>query len=55
MSADGKFIELAMLAEKIKLEIDALKIDTGSWDGRSLSIAITHLETAMLWLANARK
>lgn len=24
-------------------------------DGRSLSIAATHLETAMLWVANAKK
>lgn len=32
-----------------KLE-DALKILRSAWNGREKSIAITHIETAILWL-----
>jgi hypothetical protein len=35
--------------------IQKLKEKPGSFDGRSISIALTELDTAMLWLANARK
>lgn len=35
-------------------KINGLRSDP-LFDGRSISIAATHLETAMLWVANARK
>ena len=36
-------------------QIARLKGHPDAWDARGLSIALTHLETAMLWLTNARK
>ncbi len=38
--------------EIIKIKLDALK-GNKDYDGRSIAIAITNLETAMLWFANA--
>ena len=41
--------------ETQRLELQALQQSTESrLDKRSLSIAITQLETAMLWIANSR-
>ena len=36
-------------------KIEALKKVPDQYDGRGIAIAITHLETAMLWLTNAKK
>jgi len=37
------------------LRLEAEKADTASLlDKRAIAIAITHLETAMLWIANSR-
>jgi len=35
--------------------ITALKAKPEEFDARGVSIALTHLETAMLWVANALK
>ena len=46
-------LELLITAEQM---IEALRaLNHQSLDGRSLSIALTELQTAQLWLANARK
>ena len=47
-------VKLVQEMETVKLKLDELKKDT-NFDGRALSICITHLETAMLWFANSRK
>lgn len=39
--------------ETVKQQLDRLKGAAG-YDARGLSLAITYLETAMLWFANAR-
>lgn len=36
-------------------QMTALKGKPDSYDGRSLSVAITHAETAQLWFTNAVK
>ncbi len=54
-------IEIVQLLEQAKLKIEqsrGLKFpgtDDGMFDGRAMSIAVTHLETAQLWFANARR
>ncbi len=48
-------VNMVQELEVAKLKLDKFKQDTEHYDGRALSIAITHLETAMLWFANSRK
>jgi hypothetical protein len=51
---DEKAIAIIAAMEIAKQALDLLKADS-QFDGRAVSIAITNLETAMLWVANARK
>lgn len=52
MEEDGILIIQEM--EVVKIKLDELKNNPYK-DSRAISIAITHLETAMLWFANSRK
>lgn len=55
--ADATMLEAIQLLEGAKLKIEmirAAKVEE-RFDGRALSIAVTHLETSQLWVANARK
>lgn len=58
---DALALEVIGLMEQAKDKMDksrGLKFDGADdamFDGRALSIAITHLETAQLWFANARR
>jgi hypothetical protein len=47
-------VRLVMEMEQVKIKLDELK-NNPYHDSRAISIAITHLETAMLWFANSRK
>lgn len=50
-------LQIIMLMEQAKNSMEALramKVDE-QIDGRAMSIAVTHLETAQLWVANARR
>lgn len=50
-------IQIIQLLEQAKNGIEVLraaKVEEAI-DGRALSIAVTNLETAQLWVANARK
>lgn len=52
---ESKDVEIISAMESIKRTLEDLKAEPKNYDGRSLSIAITHLETAQLWFANSRK
>ncbi len=54
--ADTIAIELINLMEAARLRIDQLRTEAAvhGFDVRALSIAMTELETAQLWVANAR-
>ena len=53
---EQKWVELIGQMEVTLQIINGIKAQTpAAADGRALSIAATHLETAMLWVANARK
>lgn len=57
MDTDAAIIEVIQHLELAKNAIElmrAAKVEE-QIDGRSLSIAVTHLETCQLWVANARK
>lgn len=56
-AANTLWLTAVQLSEQAKNAIEALRAarEDESYDGRSLSIATTHLETAQLWLANARQ
>lgn len=52
---DERFFAIIQATEQAKENMDALKADKDAgWDARALSIAVTNLETAQLWVANAR-
>lgn len=55
--SDSVILSIISLMERAKGEIDLLRVAKVEQDvdGRALSIAVTHLETAQLWVANARK
>ena len=55
--ADTIMLEAVQFLEAAKLKIEMLRVSTfaESYDGRALSIAVTNLETAQLWVANARR
>jgi hypothetical protein len=53
-NAEALAVEIISLMEQAKLKMEALRDGRGVWNPRALSIAITELETAQLWLANAR-
>jgi len=57
INADEMLIQTIQLMEQAKNAIEALRAARveETVDGRALSIAVTHLETAQLWVANARK
>jgi hypothetical protein len=57
MDTDKAFMEAIQHLEAAKMVIDAMRLakQEDKIDGRSLSIAITHLETCQLWVANARQ
>ena len=52
-------LEVIMLLEKAVQKVNELrrKVDSDNpeLDARSLSIAVTHIETGQLWVANARR
>jgi hypothetical protein len=58
---DAIAVEVIALPEQAKEKMEGvrgLKFDgteDPTFDGRAVSIAITHLETAQLWFANARR
>jgi hypothetical protein len=58
---DTLFFQIVQFTEQAKDTMNALKalpVDADGMngiDGRAVSIAITHLETAQLWVANARQ
>ncbi len=58
---DTLTVEVVSLLEQAKAKIEATRglkfpgTDDTMFDGRATSIAITHLETAQLWFANARR
>jgi len=49
-----EWIELISAMEMVKQALDGIKANPALADPRGISIAITHLETSMLWVANAR-
>jgi hypothetical protein len=52
---EAQWIELITQMQLALEKINAIKA-AGQWaDPRGLAVAATHLETAMLWVANARK
>lgn len=61
MTRDEVFVEVISLMEQAKAKIEQMRAMSvndavaSGIDGRSLSIAITHLETSQLWVANARQ
>jgi hypothetical protein len=57
MDTDAVIIDVIQHLEQAKNSIELLRVAKveEKIDGRSLSIAITHLETCQLWVANARK
>jgi hypothetical protein len=56
MTDDATVLAIVEALQMQLLTIEALKRDTDSrLDKRALSIAATELETAMLWIANARR
>ena len=58
---DAISLEVIQLMEQAKQKMEGvrgLKFDGSEdtmFDGRAVSIAITHLETAQLWFANGRR
>ena len=52
---EEKDVSIVQQMEACKLRLDELKKEPEKYDGRAISIAITNLETAMLWFANAKK
>jgi hypothetical protein len=53
--ADGLLIDVIMNLEQQLIRIKDEQADaTSSLDKRALAVALTHLETAQLWLANSR-
>jgi len=60
-AVDTLTIEIVQLLEQAKLKIEQTRglkfpgTDDSMFDGRATSIAVTHLETAQLWFANARR
>ena len=57
MNTDEVIIDVIQHLEQAKNSIEMLRVAKVEEriDGRSLSIAVTHLETCQLWIANARK
>jgi hypothetical protein len=57
MDIERLLIEVIQHLEQAKNTIEMLRLakQEEALDGRSLSIAVTHLETCQLWVANARK
>ena len=60
MNLEALVIEAIALLEQAKVKIETARnkdqVEAANMlDGRALSIAITHLETAQLWVANARR
>lgn len=56
-TANAIIIEIITHLEQAKNAIESLRVAKveEQIDGRALSIAVTHLETCQLWVANARK
>ena len=57
IAGDTHMLEAVQFLEAAKLKIEKLRVPAfaESYDGRALSIAVTNLETAQLWIANARR
>jgi hypothetical protein len=57
MNVEAVMIEVIQLLEQAKDKIELIRAAKMEevMDGRALSIAVTHLETSQLWVANARK
>jgi hypothetical protein len=54
MDATAKTLELLHTLITAQAQMEALRA-LPAFDARAVAIALTHLETAQLWLANARK
>lgn len=52
---ESKWLELIAAMETVLQTINAIKAQPQLADARGMSVAATHLETAMLWVANAKK
>ena len=52
---EAKWVELIQAMEQCLQAINTIKAQPQWADPRGLAVAATHLETAMLWVANARK
>lgn len=52
---ENKWLELITLMQTVLETINAIKAQPQWADPRGMAVAATHLETAMLWVANARK
>jgi hypothetical protein len=52
---DEKILNIVIALQAAYQEIEKLRETPGTIDGRSVSVALTHLDTTLLWLANARK
>lgn len=57
MTIEALLIDAIQHLEQAKTLIEQLRLAKREEevDGRALSIAITHLETGQLWIANAKK
>jgi hypothetical protein len=53
-TAEERDVKLMWSLGEVKEELEVMKAES-SYDPRALAIAITYLETTMLWLANSRK
>lgn len=55
---DELYVALIQTTEQVKATMEAMRLMKDAegalkYDGRSLSIALTHLEIAQLWITNA--
>jgi len=55
VNMDEEILELIIKMQECFLKLEEFKKGANELDKRALSIAMTELETSMLWLANARK
>jgi hypothetical protein len=55
-TSDAAAIEVIQLMEQARLHMETLRAAAAEngFNARALSVAITELETAQLWMANAR-
>ena len=56
-NTEEMLVEVIALMEQARLKMESLRQarHAEQVDGRAISIAVTNLETAQLWVANARR